>query len=146
LLRLGNIPKVIAAITATLIVILIVTGYLMVKEDEIKENKEPPTCKRDWKLCIDNSDFVNNLSGMGKIKAGCQRAANDATKYGDPEWPWLSFKLYKPGNDYVKTGVAVLTEKDARFQNGFGVKTKVVVTCTYNLIADMVRDVRVTPK
>jgi transposase-like protein len=49
------------------------------------------------------------------------------------------------GDDYVKTGKAVLIEKDAQFQNAFGAMAHSTVMCTYDLNQKKVVDIIVTP-
>jgi len=96
---------------------------------------EAPSCKNDdWSKCADNEEMANsNAWYWVSATTACKRAANRVAKYGDPKWPWLPFSHYKSGDSYAKTGIAVLIEPDAQFQNGFGAWAHVKVICTYDL-------------
>jgi hypothetical protein len=109
-------------------------------------NQAEKTCKTEWRLCKDNGDLAGNWSGWSKVVILCKEAANDAASYKEPEWPWVSFQRYRKGYDYVKNGIALAIENDARFSNAFGTFTKVIVICSYDLKNDKVIDVRVTQK
>jgi hypothetical protein len=103
-------------------------------------------CTSDWRKCSDNEQLVNDWSGWTKVQVACKFAANDRAKYGDPEWPWLSFSTFLKGNNYVKTGTAIAIEPDAKFLNGFNAKVRSRVTCTYNLTFDRVENLVITDR
>jgi hypothetical protein len=45
----------------------------------------------------------------------------DLAKYGAPKFPRLYyFDTFYKGDNYPKTGIAILVDKDAQQQNGFG--------------------------
>jgi hypothetical protein len=106
----------------------------------------PATCKSDWKLCADNSDLVNNWSDWSRVQVACKYAANDLARYGNPEWPWLSFSRFQVGTDYITTGKVVAIEPDAKFQNAFGAKLRVRVVCHYDIATKKVDDVFITER
>jgi hypothetical protein len=54
-------------------------------------------------------------------------AGNEMAKYGTPEWPWLKFGRFLKGDDFPRTGVISLVEKDAKFSNAFGAMVHVTV-------------------
>jgi hypothetical protein len=112
------------------------------KEREAAEN----ACRKDWAKCADNGEIVNKYSGWTMVQVRCQMAATEQAKYGDPEWPWLAFGSYLRGTDYVKTGLAVAIEKDAKFQNGFGAKVHSQVMCKYDLRSQNVISVSIVPR
>jgi hypothetical protein len=112
------------------------------REQEAAEN----ACRNDWSKCADNGEVVNKYSDWTMVRVRCQREANEQARYGDPEWPWLSFGTYLKGTDYVKTGLAVAIEKDAKFQNGFGAKVHSEVICRYDLRSQKVISVSIAPR
>jgi hypothetical protein len=97
-----------------------------------------PTCKADWKKCVDNADMANNYRSWYKAQADCKIAAEKLARYGDPKWPWFAFGSFLKGDGYAKTGHAVLIEPDAQFQNGFGAMQHVRVNCEYDLTNEKV--------
>lgn len=102
-------------------------------------------CRTDWTKCADNSDLANNFEGWSGIGASCQIAAENQARYGTPKWPMLPFGTFIGGSDYVKKGVAIAIENNAQFQNGFGAMVHAKVTCFYDLNAQSVKDVIITP-
>ena len=58
--------------------------------------------------------------------------ANNQARYSDPTWPWLSFGSFYGGKEYVTSGIAIVIEPDAKFQNGFGAMVGSRVMCTYD--------------
>jgi hypothetical protein len=72
---------------------------------------------------------------MSSAKAACQIAAKKLAKYSDPKLPWSPFgTFYGPkDNSYVKTGIVLIEEPEAQFQNGFGAMVHSTVTCRYDL-------------
>lgn len=101
---------------------------------------EPPekiACNKDWHDCADNEALAAaiNVTYM-HARTGCKMAAESQAKYGTPQWPWFAFHAFLPGDDYIKTGKAVLIEHDAQFQNAFGAMQHVRVICTYDMTKD----------
>ena len=91
-------------------------------------------CKTDWRKCADNADLANNYDGMTEAQIRCKRAATSMAKYGTPEFPWVFyFSSYRPGIDYVPSGIAILIENKAKFQNGFGAMAHVKLICEFDL-------------
>ena len=86
--------------------------------------------------------MANNYGGWYKVKSACKMQANDMAKYGTPEWPWLAFSSFLPGDDY-RTGVVTAVETKAKFQNGFGAMARVEIICRYDLRTGTVLDVTV---
>jgi hypothetical protein len=103
-------------------------------------------CKKSWSSCADNEQLVNEWFDWSKVQVACKVAANDRAKFGDPEWPWLSFSTFLKGNDYIKMGRAVAIEPDAKFKNGFNASVRSRVTCFYDLKADRVQEVMITER
>ena len=89
--------------------------------------------------------MANNFSGWSRVKVDCKYEANDRAKHGSPEWPWLMFSSFFPGNDY-SSGTVTLIEPDAKFQNGFGAKVRSRVACKYDLRAKKVIDVSISER
>jgi hypothetical protein len=109
-------------------------------------NAQKSACRDDWRRCADNAQLVNDWSGWTKVQVDCKLAANDKARFGDPEWPWLPFGSFYKGRDYIDKGKAVAVETDAKFQNGFGAKMRVRVTCFYNLVSAQVEEVLITER
>ena len=107
-----------------------------------------PSCEDDWHLCADNAQIADNYTGWIAAENACERAADKMAKYGTPKWPnsWLpNFGYFRTGSDFPKTGKAILIERDAQFQNIFGVMVHSTVTCTYNLATKEVSNVDIVP-
>ena len=100
----------------------------------------PPSCKNSLSACADNREIANEWSGYSRLRVRCKTAADEMAKYGDPEWPWIAFGSFLPGDSAHKTGVITLVEPDARFTNGFNAKARVKIYCKYNRRADKVED------
>ena len=98
-------------------------------------------CAHDWSKCSDNEQLVNDWSGWSKVQVACEHAAKGQAKYGDPEWPWLSFSTFYPGNDYISSGGAVAIERNAKFKNQFNASVMAQVVCSYDLKSDRVENV-----
>jgi hypothetical protein len=107
------------------------------KERELAE----AACRKDWSKCVTNEDVVEKYSDWSSAQYNCREAANKQARYGTPEWSSYYFSTYMRGTDYVKTGIAVLIEKDALFQNGFGAKVHSQVIYKYDLQSKTVIDV-----
>jgi hypothetical protein len=135
-----------AAIPATVILGLLI--ILPVASPAVPATSEgSATCSTNWKTCVDNADLANNNS-VFNIKAGlaCKRAADDMAKYGKGEWPWDSFGTFLKGDDYPKTGIVTLIERDAGFKNGFNATVRSRVVCTYDLNTKQVVDVQISDR
>ena len=106
----------------------------------------PPTaCTSDWRQCKDNADLINNYGNMARVEADCEFEANEAAKYGTPEWPWgHAFGTFLKGDDYPRTGVVTVKEHDARFTNMFNAKVHTTVSCRYDLNTMNVLSVKIT--
>lgn len=131
-------------------IVLVVIIAAIVSHDSPSDKTTPPapilpSCKSDWRLCADNADLVNNFSGISKAQAACKLAAEKLAKYGDPDFPWLSFSTFYNGNTYLKSGVVTLIEKNAKFSNGFGAMVHTAVECSYDLAAKKVLDSTIFP-
>jgi hypothetical protein len=88
-------------------------------------SQQPPVpaspCKTDWTRCTDNADLMNEYDGTRDAQFACKLEAGQRAKYGDPKFGWLDyFDRFHKGDDYPKTGIAILIENDAQFQNAFG--------------------------
>jgi len=128
-----------------LLLLLIVGGFLVyaVQEGGKLQEKEKarPTCVSDYTKCTDNEDVVEHHESKDHIAMNvmCKQAAKDAAKYGTPELPFIAFGTYYGGRSYVNNGVAILVEKDAKFQNAFGAMQHVVATCLYDMKQDQAK-------
>jgi hypothetical protein len=106
-----------------------------------------PSCKTDWTLCIDNSDLENNYLVDSTAPFECKQEAIKRAKYGDPKFPWAyPFSTFYKGDQYSKTGIAILVEKEAQYQNGFGAMVHSEVTCTYDLRAKRVLNIEISAR
>jgi hypothetical protein len=102
-------------------------------------------CKADWSKCKNNSEIANDYEGMTTAQVACKFYASKLAKYGEPNWPWLSFSHFTPGDDAPRTGVLHLREPDAQFQNQFGAMAHVDVDCSYDLKNKKVVDAIIFP-
>lgn len=107
----------------------------------------PPAkdCSSRWADCADNADMVNHWSDWTKVQAACEVEAESEAKYGTPKFPWGAFDSYLKGNNYITTGIATAIENDAQFSNAFGGMVHSGVICHYDLKADKVTDISITP-
>jgi hypothetical protein len=121
-----------------------IVGLIAIGSYQDGGNKANPSCKSDWHLCSDNADLINNFGDITRGQAYCKIEAEKLAKYGTPKFPWLAFSTFHRGSDYVNTGIAVLLEKDAQFQNGFGAMVHSTVTCRYDLNRREVLDATVS--
>jgi hypothetical protein len=97
------------------------------------------TCASDWTKCVNNGEMANGNIDWISANVACKFAANDRAKYGNPEWPSLTyFENFYPGTNYITTGIATLIEPDVKFQNGFGAMVRSSVFCEYDLRAKLV--------
>jgi hypothetical protein len=72
--------------------------------------------------------------------------ATRSAKYGEPKFPpVIAFGSFSWVGDYKKTGMMVLFEPDAQFQNGFGAMVHSTVSCKYDMNSKEVLDVNVVP-
>lgn len=90
-------------------------------------------CAYDWHHCPNNQQLIDNGFHHMRMVSACKLSANKRAKYGTPTFPSNSFSEYQPGEEYVKTGVVYLFERDALFQNAFGTEVHTKVLCQYNL-------------
>jgi hypothetical protein len=142
----GQTQKNSSGCSGLLILVLIgIVALIVIGSYQDGGNKITPTCKSDWHLCSDNADLINNYAEITRGQAYCKIEAEKLAKYGTPKFPWLAFSTFSRGSDYVKTGIVILLEKDAQFQNGFGAMVHSTVTCRYNLNLKEVLDASVTP-
>lgn len=101
------------------------------------------TCNTDWHQCSDNSDLMNHFADITRGMVTCRYAAERLAKYGSRTFPFFSFAKFRSSNDYVSTGIGVLIENDAQFQNGFGAMEHASLRCKYDLNTQHVVDVSV---
>jgi hypothetical protein len=118
------------------------------EEAERKKQAElaEAACRNDWSKCSNNGDVVNKYKDWFSVQYDCKDAANRQARFGTPEWSSYFFSSYYPGDDYLKTGIATLVEKDALFQNGFGAKVHSQAICKYNLRSRSVISVVIIPR
>ncbi len=89
-------------------------------------------CRQDFHKCSDNADMINNYSKMFDAKYDCKEALSKSVKYGTPEWSWIPFGSFYRGDDYVRTGLVKIVDKDVKIQNIFGAKVNSIVECWYD--------------
>jgi hypothetical protein len=118
----------------------LIYGITRISDDQEASNQ---TCKSDWHKCVDNADLVNNSQGMADAQTACKLDAQDQARFGTPQFPIMSFESFYKGDAYVKSGIMVLLETRAQYQNVFGAMVHSTVTCTYDLNQKKVTDIRV---
>lgn len=108
------------------------------------------TCFNDWTKCQDNAELINNYVPARRISGACKSAADEMARFGTPVWPsfWdrRAFSRFLSGNEYVTSGIAVVFEQDAQFQNGYGAMVRSQVRCEYNLRTNAVIDIVISPR
>jgi len=92
-------------------------------------------CKTDWSQCKSNREMMANYdTGLITARMACKKDAISKARFGTPEFPWVFFfQSYMPDDSYVTSGIAVLLEKEAKFQNEYGAMMNVTVVCKYDL-------------
>jgi hypothetical protein len=134
-------------IGAVFIIIVIIAAFRGGSSGTGGSTATASPCKSDWTRCIDNSDLVNNYLEDHSAQNDCKSEAVKRARYGDPKFPWLYyFDTFYKGDQYPKTGIAILIEKDAQYQNGFGAMVHSEVTCTYDLRAKRVLNIEISPR
>lgn len=93
-------------------------------------------CKRNWKACADNGDYINIHGGPSKY-----RCKSEAEKYakGEVDWGgWLdpNFGSYLTGNSIHTNGTITVIDDVAKFQNGFGAMLRTKTYCQINVKTD----------
>jgi DNA-directed RNA polymerase subunit RPC12/RpoP len=117
------------------------------EEDEGRREQEKanPTCETNWRKCSDNADLINHYGGVIGAQVDCRMEAEKRARFGSPKWPPVPFGSFYEGVQDTKTGMAILIEPDARFENAFGVMVRSTVVCAYNLNRKEVVSVSITP-
>jgi hypothetical protein len=91
-------------------------------------------CYKDWHACADNAMLANsNNATYQRAHIACKMQAESTAKYGSPTFPWFAFSTFYTGDEYIRTGIAVLVEKDAQFQNMYGAMAHSTVICQYDM-------------
>jgi len=135
---------------ASALVAVLGAGWAIV-EGHPAENSNAPVsaedaCHDDWHKCTDNSMLVNHWSGETAASIACEGAADEQAKWGHPTFSTIPFPTFRGGNDYVKNGLMVISDKDTAFQNGFGAMERVTAVCAYDLNAGKVAELDVVPR
>lgn len=94
-------------------------------------------CKRDWRSCADNSDYVN-INGGPRAKYACKSEAEKYAK-GEVDWGgWLdpNFGSYRTGKSIHTDGTITLIDDVAKFQNGFGAMLRTTTYCVIDVKTD----------
>ena len=99
-------------------------------------------CRDDWHRCKDNAMLVNEAHIYASAVVACKQEADQEARYGHPDLPFLAFGHFNSGDSYIKSGVMILREPDAGFQNGFGATARVTVTCWYDMNKQAVVDMQ----
>jgi hypothetical protein len=84
-----------------LVVVLLVGIALSSGDHTTQRTAQEDSCRSDWTKCVDNEQLVNRYSDWSNIQMECKHAANDRAKYGNPNWPWLSFGTFHTGNNHA---------------------------------------------
>jgi len=130
--------------------VLVVIGLFVASSVLTMLTKSPPslapsTCASDWARCASNEELAKNYNRWWDVRRECKREADARARY-KTEWPWEAFGTFNVGNSYIASGKAVAIEPEAQFQNGFGAMVRSRVTCTYDLRADRVISVDISPR
>ena len=96
-------------------------------------------CKRDWRSCADNSDFIN-INGGPSAKYSCKSEAEKYAK-GEVDWGgWLdpNFGSYRTGKSIHTDGTIIVIDDVAKFQNGFGAMLRTTTYCQIDVVNNKV--------
>ena len=104
-----------------------------------------PTCRTNWRVCTNNSDLMEHSQAASIISSVCQTAANEAARYGKPEWSWVPFGSYLRGQDYPRTGIITVIDERVKFQNGFGVYGASRAVCVYDMQSRTIVNLSIDP-
>ena len=100
-------------------------------------------CRDDWHRCKDNSMLVNKSNVDAEAVVACKDEADKEARFGHPDFPFIAFGTFYKGDSYITSGVMVLEEPDAGFQNGFGAMARSTVTCSYDMNKKAVVDMEI---
>ena len=103
------------------------------RPEDNKTHKTP--CAKDYKLCKDNLDILDNSGAWPEASAKCKRAAKE-NAISKIDWGGmleLNFTYTDSTDSGVKDGVIIIADKVAMYENEFGGKVKKTTICTYNL-------------
>ena len=124
--------KIFLGIFAVVMIAILLLSYGIRSGDRRAEEQEraSPTCKSNWTLCKDGPEVVERYKGKEQKsyfdpRFDCERATEDAVKYGKPQWPNTGYN-FNSVEYAIKNGKLRLAEKNARLQNGFGVTAKAI--------------------
>ena len=100
------------------------------------------SCDSNWHACRDNADLMNHYSRVDDMRSACDDRAGSIRH---PESATKSFNLFRNGDDYIKTGVAELIDKNSLAQNQFGTWVDVGVVCDYDMGKNAVTSLQMAP-
>ena len=109
----------------------------------ISASTSAPSCFDNYSLCKNNADLINHYRGIAAATTACQDAVNQSARYGAPKWQDVPFGTFLTGNDYVKSGVINLIDKDVQIPNVFGGVRNTSAFCAYDLKRQRLVTVRV---
>ena len=112
------------------------------KSVAVSEAVYKEACKRDWKACLDNEDYIN-IHGTGGISVYCKSQAEKYAK-GEVDWGgWLepNFGTYLTGTSIHDSGTITIIDDVAKFQNGFGAMINTTTYCKVDVVNDKVIEV-----
>jgi hypothetical protein len=153
--RVSN-PTLIAVgggLILSLILIIIVTAIWPIQDaqqkaaaaaDKAAESIQD-ACREDWHRCKNNAMLVNASKIYVNAVVACKDKADEQARYGHPDLPFLAFGQFYKGDSYLKSGVMILKEPDASFENGFGAMARVTVTCWYDMKNHAVVNMQIEP-
>jgi hypothetical protein len=129
---------------ASVVFMIVVAIIWPIRSDqEVAAAAVEDACRDDWHQCQDNSMLVNDSHIDEKAVVACKLEADQEARYGHPDLPVLAFGNFTQGDSYLKSGVMVLNEPDATFQNGFGAMARATVTCWYDMNKEAVVDMQI---
>jgi len=129
---------------ASLLFMIVVAIIWPIRSDqEVAQAAATDACRDDWHQCKDNAMLVNESHMDENAVVACKQEADNEAKYGHPDLPLLAFGHFSTGDSYLKSGVLVLSEPDAGFQNGFGAMARATVTCWYDMKKQAVVDMQI---
>lgn len=108
----------------------------------VGESTAPPDCDDDWRKCETVKDLIYTSAGSA-AQVACKHRAEKRARYGEPEWPSLSFDSYMEDETSLKEGRVRLVETYVKFENQYGAKREVGVLCDYDFETERIVNLKI---
>jgi len=133
--------KLVSAVIFFVIVFAITYAILPEDHRTPQEKTQDEACSENWKLCGDNEKLIDNTNWYAQITSACTIEAKKRSQYGEAKFPFLSFSNYRAGRDYIDTGIVLMREPNAQYQNMYDAYEHISVSCLYDLNQHKVQNI-----